>query len=81
MGTFLAYITLALVYFSVAFFPLTMGDHVFVGENSIVNAGVVGSYVHIGKNCVIVSNDLFTILHLKNLMVTQNWNMYECVFV
>ncbi|GLG98372.1 hypothetical protein R5R35_004820 [Gryllus longicercus] len=37
----------------VAFFPLHMGDHVFVGENSVVNAAVVGSYVYIGKNCVI----------------------------
>jgi dynactin-5 len=32
-----------------------MGDHVFVGENTAVNAAVVGSYVYIGKNCVIVS--------------------------
>ncbi|GLV35621.1 Dynactin 5 p25 subunit [Carabus blaptoides fortunei] len=37
----------------VAFFPLSMGDHVFVGENSVVNAAQVGSYVHIGKNVVI----------------------------
>ncbi|EFA02593.1 dynactin subunit 5 [Tribolium castaneum] len=37
----------------VAFFPLVMGDHVFVGEGSLVSAGVVGSYVYIGKNCVI----------------------------
>jgi carbonic anhydrase/acetyltransferase-like protein (isoleucine patch superfamily) len=39
----------------VAFFPLHVGDHVFIGENSVVNAAVVGSYVYIGKNCVIVS--------------------------
>jgi hypothetical protein len=32
-----------------------MGDHVFVGEHTAVNAAVVGSYVYIGKNCVIVS--------------------------
>lgn len=32
-----------------------MGDHVFVGENTVVNAAVVGSYVYIGKNVVIVS--------------------------
>ncbi|KAK9692505.1 hypothetical protein QE152_g35122 [Popillia japonica] len=37
----------------VAFFPLTMGDNVYVGEKSIINAAVVGSYVYIGKNCVI----------------------------
>lgn len=40
---------------SVAFFPLAMGDHVYVGEKSIVNAAIVGNYVYIGKNCVIVS--------------------------
>lgn len=32
-----------------------MGEHIFVGERSYVNAGVVGSYVYIGKNVVIVS--------------------------
>lgn len=40
--------------FSVAFFPLQMGDHVFVGERAVVNAAVVGSYIYIGKNAVIV---------------------------
>jgi len=42
----------------VAFFPLHIGDHVIVEENTIVNAAQVGSYVHIGKNCVIVSREL-----------------------
>ncbi|XP_076037495.1 dynactin 5, p25 subunit [Oratosquilla oratoria] len=37
----------------VAFFPLHIGDHVFIGEGSVVSAAVVGSYVYIGKNCVI----------------------------
>ncbi|XP_023290826.1 dynactin subunit 5 isoform X1 [Orussus abietinus] len=37
----------------IAFFPLQMGDHVFVGERAVVNAAVVGSYVYIGKNAVI----------------------------
>jgi carbonic anhydrase/acetyltransferase-like protein (isoleucine patch superfamily) len=40
---------------SVAFFPLHIGDHVVIEEGTIVNAAQVGSYVHIGKNCVIVS--------------------------
>lgn len=48
---------------SVAFFPLTMGDHVFVGERSVVSAGIVGNYVYIGKNCVIVSiNDKMVLI-------------------
>ncbi|CAD7086044.1 unnamed protein product [Hermetia illucens] len=37
----------------VAFFPLHIGDHVFVGEGAIVSAASVGSYVYIGKNAVI----------------------------
>ncbi|KAL3318242.1 Dynactin subunit 5 [Cichlidogyrus casuarinus] len=37
----------------VSFFPLNIGDYVIIGEDSIVNAGQVGSFVHIGKNCVI----------------------------
>ncbi|KAI0225565.1 Dynactin subunit 5 [Lamellibrachia satsuma] len=37
----------------VAFFPLHIGDHVFIEEDSIINAAQVGSYVHVGKNCVI----------------------------
>lgn len=37
----------------VAFFPLHIGDHVFIGEDSIINAASIGSFVHIGKNCVI----------------------------
>ncbi|VDP94068.1 unnamed protein product [Echinostoma caproni] len=37
----------------VAFFPLHIGDNVFIEEDSIVNAAQIGSYVHIGKNCVI----------------------------
>ena len=40
---------------SVAFFPLQIGDHVFVGEGSIINTAVVNSYVYIGKDVVIVS--------------------------
>lgn len=41
--------------YRVAFFPLHIGDHVFIEEDCVVNAAQIGSYVHIGKNCVIVS--------------------------
>lgn len=41
-------------YFRVAFFPLQIGEHVFIGENSVVNAAFVGSYVYIGNNVIIV---------------------------
>lgn len=37
----------------VAFFPLHIGDHVFVGEDSVINAAQIGSYVHIGKGCIV----------------------------
>jgi len=43
----------------VAFFPLTMGNHVFVGERAVVNAALVGSYVYIGKNAIIVCTMIF----------------------
>ncbi|XP_064478998.1 dynactin subunit 5-like isoform X2 [Ornithodoros turicata] len=37
----------------VAFFPLQIGDHVFIDEGSVINAACVGSYVYIGKNCLV----------------------------
>jgi len=37
----------------VAFFPLHIGDHVMIGEGTVVNAAQVGSYVNIGRNVVI----------------------------
>ncbi|XP_040568725.1 dynactin subunit 5 isoform X2 [Lepeophtheirus salmonis] len=37
----------------VAFFPLQIGDHVFVGEGSVINSAFINSYVYIGKNVVI----------------------------
>ena len=33
---------------------MKIGDHVFVGEGAVVEAAMVGNYVHIGKGCVIV---------------------------
>lgn len=38
-----------------SYYPMKIGDHVFVGEGSVVEAALIGSYVHISKDCVIVS--------------------------
>ena len=43
--------------YSGAFYPLQIGDNVYIGEGTVVNASAVGSYVYIGKNCVIVSDN------------------------
>lgn len=51
------------VIYRVAFFPLYIGDHVFIGEGSIVSAASVGSYVYIGKNVIIVSILMFVEKH------------------
>ena len=45
-----------LLFYRGAFYPMHMGDNIIVGENSIINAQSIGSYVHIGKNCIIVSH-------------------------
>jgi len=37
----------------VAFFPMRIKDHVFIGDNTVVSAAEIGSYVYIGRNCVI----------------------------
>jgi len=37
------------------YFALQVGDHVHIGEQSVVQAAIIGSYVYIGKNVVIVS--------------------------
>ncbi|KAL5280823.1 DCTN5 family protein [Megaselia abdita] len=37
----------------IAFFPLHVGDHVFIGENAVVSAAQIGSFVYIGKDAVI----------------------------
>jgi dynactin-5 len=35
------------------YMPLRMGDHVFVGQGTVVQAATVGSHVHIGRDCSI----------------------------
>jgi dynactin 5 len=34
-------------------YPLKMGDHVYVGPGSVVEAAFVGNHVHIGANVVV----------------------------
>ncbi|CAJ0899174.1 11706_t:CDS:2 [Entrophospora sp. SA101] len=36
-----------------SYYPMKIGDHVTIGEGSVVEAAIIGSFVHIGKNCVI----------------------------
>ena len=33
--------------------PLRMGDHVFVGQGSVVQAATIGNHVHIGQGVVV----------------------------
>ncbi|KAI8591763.1 putative dynactin Arp1 p25 subunit RO12 [Geranomyces variabilis] len=35
------------------YYPMKIADHVFIGEDSVIEAAQIGSYVHIGKNCII----------------------------
>ncbi|XP_031623219.1 dynactin subunit 5 [Contarinia nasturtii] len=37
----------------IAFFPLVIGEHVYIGEGAVVSAASIGSYVYIGKNAII----------------------------
>ncbi|KAL2004334.1 hypothetical protein VTN02DRAFT_3128 [Thermoascus thermophilus] len=38
-----------------SFYPLKIGDHVFIGERAVVEAATVGNHVHIGKEAVVGS--------------------------
>lgn len=38
---------------SFTFLPLRLGDHVFIGEGTVVQAATIGSHVHIGQNVAV----------------------------
>ncbi|KAF5863245.1 Dynactin subunit 5, partial [Aspergillus alliaceus] len=38
-----------------SFYPLKIGDHVFVGERAVVEAASVGNHVHVGRDAVVGS--------------------------
>lgn len=40
---------------------MKIGDHVTIGEGSIVEAATIGSHVNIGKNCIIVRTEIYSI--------------------
>ena len=62
----------------VAFFPLQIGDHVFIGEGSIVNAAVVSSYVYIGKNVIIGRR---CVLKGYQLFQPQTYQLFKFVVI
>ena len=51
-----------------AFYPLQIGDNVYIGDGTVVNASAVGSYVYIGKNCVIVSDPGILVWYHSSLL-------------
>lgn len=60
-----------------AFYPLQIGDHVIIEEDAVINASAVGSYVHVGKDCVIVSHFfygfLFQRIGMKCFTASRNY--------
>ncbi len=38
---------------AVSYYPMKLGEHVYVGKGAVVEAASIGSYVRIGENCVI----------------------------
>ncbi|CCI41378.1 unnamed protein product [Albugo candida] len=35
------------------FIPIRLGDYIYIGSDTIIEAAAIGSYVYIGQNCVI----------------------------
>lgn len=43
------------------FFPMKIADYVYIEDDCVIKGLSIGSYVKIGKNCVIVSYSLIII--------------------
>jgi len=57
-----------------------MGNHVFVGERAVVNAALVGCYVYIGKDAIIVrTNDPYFICQVNTSAVLSINRTYFAV--
>lgn len=39
---------------NISYYPVKIGDYVYIGNDSVVEAATIGNHVYIGKNCVIV---------------------------
>lgn len=48
---------------------MKIGDFVHIGANTVVEAATIGNHVEIGKNCVIVREELFP----PGLLVSYTW--------
>lgn len=55
---------------------MKIGDHVIIGEGTIVQAATIGSFVSIGKNCVIVSRDFHHASNSNELGADLNISFY-----
>ncbi len=65
-----------------SYYPMKMGDHVFIGQEAVVEAASIGSHVYIGRNAVIVRDCYLmtlmmmigTVLHNQGLRVYRRWS-------
>ena len=51
---------------------MNIGEYVFVGENSFVQASLIGNHVYIGHNCVVVSLLNIITFSLKTFYVSAD---------
>lgn len=58
-----------------SYYPLRIGDYTHIGQGSLVEAAQIGSFVHIGSNCVIVLKhiNLGRIRYHQRLCMDRRW--------